>query len=73
VNRIACAAIGLFAIVSTGSGCGSNTAAPTPGKAEAAGGNARIKFKDEYKQMLGKDGKMLFKPAESKKRPEGVP
>ena len=37
-----------------------------------ASGNSRIKFKDEYKQMLGKDGKMLFKPSESKKKPAGV-
>jgi hypothetical protein len=66
--------IGLFAVVWFGSGCGSNAPPPTAdGKLPVAGANSRIKYKDEYKQMLGKDGKMIYKPSESKKRPQGSP
>ena len=68
-------AAGLATLLILGSGCGSST--PTPEKAALssadAGPNSRLKFKDEYKKMLDKDGKMLFKPSESNKRPPGVP
>jgi hypothetical protein len=73
VYRTIRAAIGLVALIGLGSGCGSNTPAPAPGQPVLAGGNSRIKFKDEYKNMLNNDGKMLWKPSESKKRPPGVP
>ena len=64
------AALGLLAVVGFGSGCGSNTAAPnTQGQPVVAGGNSRIKFKDEYKKMISKDGKMLFKPSEKRQPP----
>jgi hypothetical protein len=73
VNRLIRATIGLFVAVCIGAGCGSNTAPPpTDSKPAVAGGNSRIKYKPEYEKMLGKDGKMLFKPSESKKRPDGV-
>ena len=32
-----------------------------------------LKYKEEYKKMLGKDGQLLWKPSESKKRPPGIP
>jgi hypothetical protein len=74
VSRNIRAAIGLFAVGWFGAGCGSNTAPPAiEGKPAVAGGNSRIPFKEEYKKMIGNDGKMLFKPSESKKRPKGVP
>jgi hypothetical protein len=74
VNRKTRAVIGLVAIVGLGSGCGaSGPAPPPPGQPVIAGGNSRVKFKDEYKKMIGPDGKMLFKPSETNKRPAGVP
>jgi hypothetical protein len=74
LNRCLRTALGLFALLSIGAGCGSNSGEKAePGKPIPAGPDTRIKFKDEYKQMLGKDGKMLWKPSESKKRPQGIP
>ena len=66
-------AIGAFVLVFIGSGCGSGSGTtPTEGKVDA-GPNSRIKFKDEYKKMIGKDGQLLFKPGTSGKRPPGIP
>jgi len=57
------------------SGCGGPTtdSPATKGNTVQAAANGRIKFKDEYKKMLGKDGKMLWNPSQSKKRPDGIP
>jgi hypothetical protein len=74
VNRLLLAAIGLAASVILGAGCDSKT--PTPAKVTSsadAGPNKRLKYKEEYKQMLGKDGQLLWKPSESNKRPPGIP
>jgi hypothetical protein len=74
LNRCLRAAIGIVALVCLVPGCGSNTADPVAaGKPVEAGPNSRIKFKEEYKDMIGKDGQLRWKPSESKKRPPGVP
>ncbi len=75
LNRCLCVALGLFALVLFGSGCGGSQegAPPDPAKSAQAGPNTRIKFKDEYKQVLGKDGKLLLKPSETKKLPSRFP
>jgi hypothetical protein len=74
LNRSLCAAIGIAGLLTLGTGCGSGTPEPPKDLTSAnAGPNARLKFKDEYKQMLGKDGQLLWKPSESSKRPPGVP
>ncbi len=39
-----------------GPGCGSKA------DLSKVGGNSRLQFKEEYKQMIGKDGKVLMKP-----------
>jgi hypothetical protein len=73
VNRTFRALAGLVALVAIGPGCGPNSAPPTePGQPVQAGANTRIPFKEEYKQMIGKDGKMLWKPSQSTKRPPGI-
>jgi hypothetical protein len=74
LNRRLRAAIGLLALVYFVPGCGSNAADPAAaGKPVEAGPNSRIKFKDEYKDMIGKNGQLKWKPSQSKKRPPGVP
>ena len=72
MNRRIRTAFCLFAVVVLGTGCGSNTAQTTPGQPVVAGGNSRIKFKPEYKKLLGEGGKTHFKPSEFKKPPQGV-
>jgi hypothetical protein len=63
LNRCLRAAMGLVVLMGLGSGCGSEPEAPAS-KVELSkvGGNQRLKFKDEYKNMIGKDGKFLMKP-----------
>ena len=74
MNRLRLAAMGVAASLLVAPGCGSDTGAPTKATGSAdAGPNARLKFKDEYKKMLGKDGQLKWKPSESAKRPDGVP
>jgi hypothetical protein len=68
VKHIPCAAVVLFAVASVGPGCGKTEAPTTPGQPVVAGGNSRIKYKEEYKDMI-KDGKMLFKPSDRKLPP----
>jgi hypothetical protein len=68
-------AIVLALLALLGPGCGSNhvTSSPaTKGDTVPAAANRRIRFKEEYKQMLGKDGKMLWTPSTTNKRPPGV-
>ena len=74
VNRTARSMIGLAAISWFGTGCDSSSSppAPKPGQPVVAGPNSRIKFKDEYKKMIGKDCKTLWKPSESKKKLDGI-
>ncbi len=64
LNRCLRAAIGLVVLMGLGSGCGSEPEVPASSKADLSkvGGNQRLKFKEEYKQMIGKDGKFLMKP-----------
>jgi hypothetical protein len=71
LNRCLRAAIGLVVLMGLGSGCGSGSEAPAP-KADLSkvGGNSRLQFKEEYKQMIGKDGKVLMKPG--MKNPPGT-
>jgi hypothetical protein len=74
VNHRLRAAIGLLVLASFAAGCGSNAVDPdAAGKPVVAGPNNRIKFKEEYKDMIGKDGQLKWKPSQSKKRPPGVP
>jgi hypothetical protein len=74
LNRRLIAAIGSVGLACLGPGCGSTPIPePAPGKNVQAGANTRIKFKEEYKKMIGKDGKLLFKPSESNKRPPDMP
>jgi hypothetical protein len=65
------AAIGLVVLMGLGSGCGSGSEAPAS-KVDLSkvGGNSRLQFKEEYKQMIGKDGKVLMKPG--MKNPPGT-
>jgi len=73
LNRGLCAAIALVALVCLVSGCGSSAnAPPTTGAAVEAGPNSRIKFKEDYKKMLGKDGQLLWKPSQSRRLPPGI-
>jgi hypothetical protein len=63
-----------MALFCAGPGCLSNSGAPSePAKPVQAGADARIKFKDEYKQVIGKDGKLLVNPTDSRKRPPSIP
>ena len=74
MNRLRQALIGMAALLPLASGCGSNTPAPTEITSSAdAGPNRRLKFKEEYKQMIGKDGQLLWKPSSTTKRPPGIP
>ena len=74
MKRSTQAAIGVAASLLLGSGCGSNTPTSTKINSSAdAGPNARLKFKEEYKQMLGKDGQLLWRPSSTTKRPPGIP
>ena len=74
MNRLTKAAVGVAASLLLGSGCGSDTPPPTKINSSAdAGPNARLKFKEEYKQMIGKDGQLLWKPSSTTKRPPGIP
>jgi hypothetical protein len=63
LNRCVRAAIGFVVLMGLGSGCGTEPEVPAS-KADLSkvGGNQRIPFKGEYKQMIGKDGKVLMKP-----------
>jgi hypothetical protein len=63
LNRCLRAAIGLVVLMGLGSGCGREPDVPAS-KVDLSkvGGNQRLPFKDEYKQMIGKDGKFLMKP-----------
>lgn len=51
------------------SGCGPEPAPPTVTGAAAAGPNRRYQMKEEYKQVLGKDGQLLWKPGMPMPRP----
>jgi hypothetical protein len=63
LNRYLRAAIGLVVLVGLGSGCGSGSEAPaTKADLSKVGGNARLKYTDEMKQVIGKDGKVQIKP-----------
>jgi hypothetical protein len=74
VNHRLRAVIGLLVLASVAPGCGSNAVDPeAAGKPVVAGPNNRIQFKEEYKDMIGKDGQLKWKPSQSKKRPSGVP
>ena len=64
----------LAALVFLQCGCGGSTSESelTKNNTVQAAADRRIKFKDEYKDMIGKDGKMKFNPSQSKKRPSGI-
>ena len=64
----------LFSLVFLECGCGgsSNESAVTKNNTVQAAADRHIKFKDEYKEMLGKDGKMKWNPSQTKKRPAGI-
>lgn len=63
LDRCLRAAIGLVVLMGLGSGCSQEPEVPaTKVDVSKVGGNQRLKFKEEYKQMLGKDGKFLMKP-----------
>jgi hypothetical protein len=74
LNRFHQALLICFLLITT-AGCGSNSTTPPAGVGDinTAGGNSRLKYKEEYKQMLGKDGKLLWKPSTTTKRPPGIP
>ncbi|MDR3622157.1 MAG: hypothetical protein P4L85_22595 [Paludisphaera borealis] len=59
----------VLACLGFGAGCGSQTPASSSAPAELgeAGPNQRLRFKPEYKQMIGKHGELL------KKRPANIP
>jgi hypothetical protein len=66
-------AIVLAVLISLECGCGSSSssnAEATKNNTVPAAADRRIKFKPEYKDMIGSDGKMKFIPSQStKKRP----
>jgi hypothetical protein len=63
LNRCLRAAIGLVVLLGLGSGCGRETDVPASQvDLSKVGGNQRLQFKDEYKKMIGKDGRFLMKP-----------
>jgi hypothetical protein len=55
-------------------GCGGSTtdSEATKNNTVQAAADRHIKFKDEYKQMLGKDGKLKWNPSQTKKKPAGI-
>jgi hypothetical protein len=67
-------AIVLGSLVFLGCGCGGSISESeaTKNNTVQAAADRRIKFKDEYKQMLDKDGKMKWNPSQSRKRPSGI-
>jgi hypothetical protein len=76
LNRSLRATAGLAALVCILPGCSSSSetgGTTDPEKQVQAGPNSRIKFKEEYKKMIGKDGKLLQKPSDYTKRPPGIP
>jgi hypothetical protein len=63
LDRCLRAAIGLVVLMGLGSGCGREPDVPASNvDLSKVGGNARLQFKEEYKQMIGKDGRVLMKP-----------
>ncbi len=64
MDRSLRAAIGLVVAVCLGTGCGGGEPEVPASKVDVSkvGGNQRLQFKDEYKQMIGKDGKFIMKP-----------
>jgi len=67
-------AIVLASLLFLESGCGgsSTESEATKNNTVQAAADRRIKFKDEYKDMVGKDGKMKWNPSQSSKRPPGI-
>jgi hypothetical protein len=63
LDRCLRAAIGLVVLMGLGSGCGGRETEVPATKVDLSkvGGNQRLQFKDEYKQMI-KDGKFQMKP-----------
>ena len=63
MDRCLRAAIGLVVLMGLGSGCGGREPEVPASKVDLSkvGGNQRIQFKDEYKEMI-KDGKFQMKP-----------
>ena len=59
---------GVAMLISLVPGCGSDAApeSPGPGRLGEAGPNRRLKLKDEYKQAIGKDGRLILKPGMKK-------
>jgi hypothetical protein len=61
----------VLACIGFGAGCGSGTPAASsstsPDDLGEAGPNRRLRFKPEFKQMIGKNGELL------KKRPANIP
>jgi hypothetical protein len=74
LTRLFRPAIVLSSLVFIECGCGGSTTESevTKNNTVQAAANGRIKFKDEYKQMLDKDGKMKWNPSTSRKRPPGI-
>jgi hypothetical protein len=64
LDRCLRAATGLVVLVGLGSGCGRGEPEVPASKVDLSkvGGNQRLQFKEEYKQMIGKDGKFMMKP-----------
>jgi hypothetical protein len=75
VNSFSRFAIVLGTAVVLGVGCspGPTPAQGTGNSSADAGPNSRLKYKEEYKKMLNKDGQLRWKPSESARRPEGIP
>jgi hypothetical protein len=55
-------------------GCGGSVteSEATKNNTVQAAADRHIKFKDEYKEMLGKDGKLKWNPSQTKKKPAGI-
>jgi hypothetical protein len=64
LKRYVSTLVGLTLLCTIGPGCGSQSSSETtaPGQLGEAGPNQRLRLKEEYKQAIGKDGKMILKP-----------
>jgi hypothetical protein len=68
LKRVCYALLGISLLIGLESGCGSDSGPEmaVPGKLDDAGPNRRLKIKDEYKQAISKDGRLILKPGMKK-------
>jgi hypothetical protein len=65
LKRFLYALMGITILMCFGPGCGSDS--PSDAAAQGAGPNRRLKLKEEYKQAIDKNGRMIMKPGMKKR------